>query len=425
MPKLYRPDMPHGVDGRRWTVGVLVSSRCMHVSAALVGAAGNGRELLVEVAKSATAEVPRQTVALFNDLTGSGSGKVTAGMIAACRTQLVDVQAALINQLSAAMALSSNRILAVGVHDPGLWDIVRGETSGYLGLCDAARLAESTGLNVVDAFPARDLALGGRGGPITAVAEWVLLRSQLRHRVLLDLGRTTRLTYLPAASADWAETKVVSFEVGPGTAMLDILAHRLSDGQQHFDPGGRLAVQGHRIEELIKHWMQNPYFELPPPRWHPHGVRPERFLGDAMQMAVAADWSVRDLLCTATCFIAEMIAETLARRLPESAEFDEIIVTGGGQQNGMLLREIGQMVKAPLIREVDLNMPVGVLESACIGIMALLYMDQVPASNTAISKTETPRLLGRLTPGSPQTWQRLLETCHANIPAVRPLRSAM
>jgi len=331
----------------------------------------------------------------------------------------------LVNKLAATLAQGSNRILALGVHDPGLWDSVHGESAGYLGLCDAARLAELTGLNVVDAFPARDLALGGRGGPVTAMAEWVLLRSQLRNRVLLDLGRTTRLTYLPAASADRAETKVVSFEVGPGTSILDMLAQRLTDGQQHFDPGGRLAVQGHRIEELIQHWMRNPYFELPPPRWHPRGVRPERFLGDALQMAVSAGWSVRDLLCSATCFIAEMIADTLARRLPESAEFDEIIVTGGGRQNGMRVREISRRIKTPLIHDADLHLPVGALEPACIGVLSLLYMDQIPASHTAISKTETPRLLGRLTPGSPQTWQKLLETCAANSPAVRPLRNAM
>jgi anhydro-N-acetylmuramic acid kinase len=425
MPKLFRPDMHQNVDGRRWTVGVLVSSRCTQVSAALVAAGGNGWNLLAEVVQTAVTDVPRQTTALFNDLSGSGPAKVSAGRIAACRAQLADVQAALVNKLSATLAIRSDRILAIGVHDPGLWEIVRGEPAGYLGLCDAARLAESTGLNVIDAFPARDLALGGRGGPVTAVAQWVLLRSQLRNRVLLDLGRTTRLTYLPAASADRAETKVISFEVGPGTAMLDMLAHRLTDGQQHFDPGGRLAVQGHRIEELVRHWMHNPYFDLPPPRWHPHGVRPERFLGDALQMAVAAGWSVRELLCTATCFIAEMVADTLARRLPEAAEFEEIIITGGGRQNGLLLRELTRLIKTPLIHDADLHMPPLALEPAAIGVLALLYMDQVPASHTAISKTETPRLLGRLTPGSPQTWQKLLETCAANSPAVRPLRAAM
>ena len=91
----------------------------------------------------------------------------------------------------------------------------------------------------------------------------------------------------------------------------------------------------------------------------------------------------------------------------------------------MLLREIGRLIQAPLIQDADLHMPLGGLEPACIGVLALLYMDQVPASHTAISKTETPRLLGRLTPGSPKTWLKMLETCAANSPAVRPLRSAM
>jgi len=422
MPKLFRPDMT-GIDGRRWTVGVLVSSRCTQISAALVTADGIGRELLVEATRAATVDVPKQTVSLFNDITGSN--QVSAGRISVCRAQLADVQATLVNNLATALALSSSRILAVGVHDPGLWDTTLGEPAAYLGLCDAARLAESTGMNVIDSFPARDLALGGQGGPVTAMAEWFLLRSQLRHRVLLDLGRSVRLTYLPAASTDRAERKVTAFEVGPGTALLDLLAQRLTNGEHHFDPGGRLAVQGRKIPELIEHWMRDPYFELPPPRWHPRGLRPERFLGDALQMAVSGGWSVRDLLCTATGFIAEMIADTLARRLPEHAAVDEIIVTGGGQQNGMLLREIGRLVKAPLMRVADLHLPVGALEPACIGVLALLYMDQIPASHTAISKTQTPRLLGRLTPGSPQTWQKLLQTCMANSPDLRPLRNVM
>ena len=59
-------------------------------------------------------------------------------------------------------------------------------------------------------------------------------------------------------------------------------------------------------------------------------------------MAVESGWSVRDLLCTATHFIAETVALALRKTLPEDAALDELIVTGGGQHNGMLLREIAQ-----------------------------------------------------------------------------------
>jgi len=345
--------------------------------------------------------------------------------LAAVRAQLAEIEASLVGDLLAGLGVAPSRVMALGAHDPGIWNLGRNEPNGYLGLCDAARAAETTGLNVVDGFPARDLAQGGQGGPITALAQWILLRDPRRNRVLLDLGRTFRMSYLPAALAQSAAARIVSFEVGPGTLMLDMLAQRLTSGKYPFDPGGRLAVQGRRIAELIEHWSADPYFERPLPRWHPHGVRPERFLTDAVQMAVDRSWSVRDLLCSATHFLAETVAQSLRRRLPSDASVDEIIVAGAGQQNGMLLREIKRLTDKPLLRINSLGIPDEAFEPACVAILAVFHLDQVPANPTAITGTTVPRILGRLTPGSPQNWQRLLQSISGSSPAVRPLRSAI
>jgi anhydro-N-acetylmuramic acid kinase len=311
-------------------------------------------------------------------------------------------------------------------------------------------LAEGTGLNVIDAFPARDLAQGGLGGPIDAVAQWLLLKDPARGRVLLDLGRTVRMTYLPPARLRDAASRILAFEVGPGTAMLDQLAQRFTGGQHRFDPGGSLAVQGRQIPELVQHWLRDPYFDAPLPRWHPHGIRPERFLADALRLAVDRGWSVRDLLCTATHFVAESVAQTLRRRLPEDDRVDEILVAGGGQHNGLLLREIAAHVAVPLVRIPELvgrsltpsvsgrseapslfgrsETPSHVDDAvgpAAAAVLALCYLDQVPANPTAVTGANVPRLLGRLTPGSPQNWQRLLHALSGSTPTIRPLRSAV
>ena len=398
-----------------------VASKCDRVAAAL-GARRQGLSAAIDVVGAGRAAIPRGRAVLFG--ARSGAGPCAATSLAALGTQLAEIGAPLVLELLASLGVAPGRVMAVGVHDPGVWEYHQSEPAGYLGLCDSARLAEATGLNVIDAFPARDLA-HGQGGPLTALAEWVLLRDLLRNRVLLDLGRTTRLTYLPAARLEWAEARLLSFEVGPGVGLLDLLAQRLTGGQHRFDPGGRLAVQGKRLPELIEHWMSNPYFDCPPPRWHPRGVRPERFLADAVQMAVASDWSVRDLLCTATHFIAEMIARTLRRRLPNGGEIDEIVVAGGGQHNGMLLHEIGCLTELPLTRLGDLGIPADALDPAAAALLAMLHLDQVPANPTWITKAATPRLLGRLTGGSPQSWQLLLETCASNSSHSRPLRTAV
>ncbi|MBN2474259.1 MAG: anhydro-N-acetylmuramic acid kinase [Pirellulales bacterium] len=423
MATLLRFDMPRTGGGRRWTAGVLVSSKCTQAAAALIAADGHGTDAQARAAGAVTAEIPNKTVALFGSLAGTPGA--SAGSIALLRAQLAEIEAALMADLLSGLGVAPSRVLAVGVHDPGLWHTARGEPAGYLGLCDAARLAEATGLNVIDAFPARDLAQGGLGGPITAMSQWMLLRHAQRGRVVLDLGRTVQISYLPPTLADKAASRILSFEAGPGTAMLDLLAERLTGGRHRFDPGGRLAVQGRRIPELLEHWLSDPYFDRPLPRWHPQGVRPERFLSDSMQMAVDFDWSVRDLLCSATHFIAETIVRAISRRLPEDARISEVVIAGGGQQNGMLLREIGRATKLPLVRIGDLGYPDDAFGPACIALLALLHLDQVPANATAVTKTDVPRLLGRLTPGSPQNWQRLLQACAGSSPAVRPLRSAV
>jgi 1,6-anhydro-N-acetylmuramate kinase len=468
MLKLFRPETELTGDERRWAVGVQVSSRCTQVSAALVGVLGSGYDMLAEVAAAQTAAIPRETTSQFHALSHPGGSHYLPppAALASCRQQLAEIQAALVNSLVSSQPLPSGQALAVGVHDPGIWVTGKGDRSllpergiketvpflptdaarqrpenwegpprpmesvpfsgpGYLSLSDPARLAELTGLNVIDAFPARDLVLGGQGGPVTAVAQWILLRSQLRHGVFLDLGRTVRLTYLPAGSAERAPSQVLAFDVGPGMTLLDLLVQRLTQGEQAFDTGGRLAVQGCRIPELIARWLADPYFERSPPRWHPQGVRPERFLSEALPCAVQRNWSVQDLLCTATCFLAEMVNDAVRRHLPHDRPVEEIIVAGGGVHNGFLLSELARLAPAPLVRLSDLPLPEQSLEAASAAVLALLSIDQVPASQTAISRTATPRLLGRFTPGSPQNWQRLLEACMTASQHARPLRAAM
>lgn len=429
MPRAFQSDTLRAQDGRRWTIGVAVSSKCERVSAVLIGSLGFAHEMIVEVAGEVCGDVPPETHSLFAGLTHGSLENAANGppaiALSALRCQLADIETGLINQLLSSRGVASSGILAVAVRDPGIWDVRDGETCGYLGLCDAARLAEATGLNIVDGFPARDLALGGQGGPVTAVAEWILLRSQLRHRVLVDLGRTVRASFLPAASADRADSKILAFDVGPGMALVDALCARLSGGAQTVDHGGHLAVQGRRIAQLIEHWRRDPYFDVPPPRWHPHGVPIDLLLNDGFRLAVENGWALADLLCTATCFIAETAADAIRRWTPEDTPVDEILVTGGGQQNGFLLRELARQVERPLIRLVDRHVPEQGLDAAAAGVLALLYIDQTPASQTAISRTATPRVLGRLTPGSPQSWKRLLEACVESTQRIRPLRSAM
>ncbi len=76
-----------------------------------------------------------------------------------------------------------------------------------------------TGLSVVDAFEARDLAQGGMGGPLFALPQWMLLHDAKKPRVLVDLGRTTRITYLPASYEASGASRVAAETGASGATM--------------------------------------------------------------------------------------------------------------------------------------------------------------------------------------------------------------
>lgn len=429
MATILRFDPPQAADARRWTLGVALSADGRRLSTAAVTAVGRGLEIRPQIAGAWSLAISAETVALFEQVVGSAGASpaaVSATALAALRTQLAEIKAAAVQELLQQIHLAPGRVLAVGVHDPGLGATEAASSRSYLGLCDPAYLAELTGLNVIDAFPARDLVRGGLGGPLWALPHWVLLRSQTRDRLLLDLGRTVRLSWLPAATGPHAMSRLLAFDVGPGMDLLNRLAQRLSGGRHPFDPGGRLSVQGHRIAAVIEHWLADASLAAPLPRWNPRGADAERFFREGMEMAAEAGWSVRDLLCSATHFVAEAIARAIRTHLPPNAVEGELLLTGGGQQNGMLLREIvSELPKMPVVRLSELGIAQDCLDPVAVALLALFHLDQVPANPPTVTGAEVCRVLGRLTPGSPQSWQRLLSELGGGSPSVRPLRAAL
>lgn len=403
----------------QWVIGLELSSQGGQLSAALVAVAGGGLSARFEIAAHASIEVPSEAARLFRQLQIDAATAPSGP--ASLAAALVPLQSKLIGQLfDGDVRGTPDEVLAVGVHDPGLWYFAEQGPTCYVGLCDAARLAEATGFNVIDAFPARDVAQGGRGGPLSALPQWTLLRDPVRTRVLIDLGRTTRLTYLPslARMVNAGPGQVLSFDVGPGTRLLDRLVHQLTSGDEHFDAGGRHAVQGRHIAPLYEHWLKDPYFQCPLPRWHPMGVRPERFLADAGRMAIDNGWSIRDILCTATHLIAETVARAVRQLLPEQPPVDEILLTGGGKHNGLLLREIGaRLPEVPLTRvSHELGRSYETLPAACVAVLAWLHLAGIAANAPSITGASRPHVLGRLTPGSGPNWRRLLDEMAASEP---------
>jgi len=329
---------------RRWMIGLAVGARCRSLHSALIGAEGRGLASRIEVYAAERLALPREIARLFRKL--RHNRHKSAGDVPLLAAQLAESQALLLDSFAACIAPVWDRVLAVAVDDPGLWRRVSG-WSAYTGLCDTARLAELSGLNVIDAFPARDLAQEGHGRPLLPIPHWILLHDSEKTRVLVALGRAMRLTYLPGSR----------------------------------DAAGAARIRSVRINAGSK----------------------------------ASD----------DCLAGEIVAGIQAH-FPSLPSIEEFVFSGPAERCSAV--EAALLAISPGIRVVsvaDLGIASGALTPASLAVLGIMYLDQVPGNVTAITGARIPRVLGRLTPGSLQSYHRLIRELTTAKPSVVSLRSAV
>jgi 1,6-anhydro-N-acetylmuramate kinase len=231
---------------RRWLIGLRLSAGCRRLRAALVGVEGRGLAAKAEVFAHVQAQPARHVRRAYAQL--HRTGRSARGCPALFAAQLAECQAALLGELAAHVAPVWDRVLAVAVDDPGLWSSAAG-LRGWQGLCDAARLAELSGQNVIDGFAARDLAQEGRGRPLTPIPDWMLLRDLQKHRLLVEWGRAVCCTYLPASRDTSGAGQVLAVRV---IRRVDLAGS--CDGTEGLVVAERVRQQippGLRIDQLL------------------------------------------------------------------------------------------------------------------------------------------------------------------------------
>jgi anhydro-N-acetylmuramic acid kinase len=277
----------------------------------------------------------------------------------------------------------------------------------------AAVVAERTGVTTVSDFHDRDVAAGGQGIPMSALADHLLFRDAGENRVLIHLGGAARVVFLPAGGrlAD-----VVGFELGPCNALLDALMRHVTNGRESYDAGGRHAAQGKCIEPLVRSWLTHPYFQKRPPKSLPRHLFGEDFAAEAVRQTLQMNASLHDLLCTSTHFVARGITTAVERFQSPDQRPERIFVSGSGVRNGFLWRLLEQQFGFIAMERTDvLGVPAHARKATSIGILAALTLDGVPGNVPSATGAAGSRLLGSLTPGSSSNWARALSWMAAQV----------
>ena len=454
-----------------------MTSCCKRLEAALIGIHGSGTDSLVEIGHGLAFDLP-ETIRQDdfadwqlhsagkrnkggNDKEMSISGKDAAlstpdGMSPRLRTAtrklLADIQEETVRELLTLANVAPSELYAIGVNDPGLWfvedfpdtEVGRSPRIGDFEnpgkalrnikpvfcepLSDTTSLATRTGYNVFDAFPAMDLSVGGQGGPFLPLPCWAMLHSPERHRLLLDLGQEARITFLPNSSSGY-KSQIGYGSAGACGSLIDPIVQALTNGEQNHDDGGRLAVQGEKLPELREFLARLEGWDVPatPSHWSPLApFLAARQVSEMFGQVRLKNWSLRDVLCTVVESVACRIARAVRMQFGPMLADAEWIVTGGGRLHGVLMKKLHQELgcEKPVLPET-LGFDPGTLDASAVAVLTSLAVNQIPCNLPHLTGAETDRVLGRVIPGSPQNWQKLVQLMATVKPAVRSLRSAV
>lgn len=418
----------------RWFGGISITANCRRIESAMIGIHGHGSGAPVEIRKTISFDLPSEITESYDELQRTvekynlNPASESAGFFPLylhVLRELASVEEEAIEELLHESQLTKNDILAVGVQDAG----IRQETAAglyYQSLCDAPYLADQTGLNIVDAFSMQDLAAHGNGGPVLALPVWIYLKSDVRDRILLDLGRTAKYLFLPKGENAFSHQRTWMQDIVPCGSLLDTLTMELTQNQTPIDIGGRLAVQGCQIPELL-----DAFRAIAPPDdpWNPLGLSPKPFLKACSSLGDLG-FSTQDVLCTSSCFIAETVARQLQNLIEDKkldgSEEPEILVSGSARFHGMLTNLIStQLRHRPMLPVNQLGFPTETLDALCVAMLTLMTVDHIPSNIPTLTGGDSSKVLGRITPGSAAHWHRLVREMARTKPIGQTLRKAV
>ena len=389
---------------KRHFIGLSSGSSCLGIDAALVRSEGLGSSMSLRLDQFHHAPFGNELRDLLLRVTTNPTAEIRH--LGALHRVLAENYALAVKQLLEQVRMPAQQVLCIGCPGQSLWHDPDGRFPATLSLGMMSVLAERTGLTTISDFIGRDLAVGGRGGPLSALVDALLFHDAGENRVVLHLGSVACVVALPSDLGTHGRN-IVGFEAAPGTMLLDGLMRLLTSGREPFDAGGKHAVQGRCLEPLIERWLQNYYFAKRPPKCVPRSEFGSDFLNRAIEQAKRLQGNLHDVLCTMTHFVSRAIVHSVRTWMPFTPT--RILLSGRGVRNGFLWHLLEQQLNpTPLEKTDDHGIPVEARQAVAHAGLAALCLDGVPINLPSVTGASGQRLLGQFTPGQRDNWSRCL-----------------
>jgi anhydro-N-acetylmuramic acid kinase len=263
-----------------------------------------------------------------------------------------------------------------------------------LQIGDPSVIAVRTGITTVGDFRPADMAAGGQGAPLVPFVDYMHYRHPRIGRVALNIGGIANVTVIPggAGIAD-----VFAFDTGPGNMVIDALVRHFTRGQKGFDRNAELAARGKLLAGLLRSLLADKYFSQLPPKTTGREQYGEAYLRRLLSHSEARRAKPEDLTRTATILTALSIVDAFHRFILPKAKIGELIVSGGGARNPLLMAQIEAGLTGIKVRDAgELGVPADAKEAFAFAVLACETLRKRPANVPGATGARKSVVLGKV-----------------------------
>jgi anhydro-N-acetylmuramic acid kinase len=331
---------------------------------------------------------------------------ITAGELSQLNFRLGEIFADAALAACRKFRVSPKRIMLIGSHGQTIFH--QGKSANFLGrptastlqIGEPAVIAARTGITTVGDFRPADIALGGQGAPLVPYADYLLYRHAKLGRVSLNLGGIANITVLPRACKP---QQVFAFDTGPANMLIDALVMHFTRGRLRFDKNAQLATQGRSSPALLDDLMRDPYLKLAPPKSTGREYYGHAYLKKLLALGRLLRAKPNDLIRAATIFTALSVVDALNRFVLPEAKIDQLIVSGGGAHNPLILGQISAALPGiEVLPSSRLGIPEDAKEAFAFALLAYEAVHQRPANLPSATGARGSAVLGKISYAPPR-----------------------
>ena len=302
--------------------------------------------------------------------------------------------------------IATKKVALIGSHGQTIFH--EGKPMPYLGrptastlqIGEASLIAAQTGITTIADFRPADIALGGQGAPLVPYADYLLYRHAELGRVSLNLGGIANITVLPTNAKP---SQVFAFDTGPANMLIDALVHHFTHGRQRYDKNAALAQTGRALPALVDELIKDPYLKLRPPKSTGREYYGRAYIKNLLSAARRHHAKPADLIRAATIFTALSIVDALHRFVLPKHKIHQLIVSGGGARNPLILAQLAAALpQMEIVPSAQLGVPEEAKEAYAFALMAYETFHQRPANLPSATGAQGPAILGKISYAPPR-----------------------